>query len=251
MDHCPGYGSAALYIALAALAAGIDCSAMRRSDPVKILEVMGRNAGWLAAASLLARQTPDDAPHLVFLPERPRPTKQMLEEIRAAYERRGWVVVVLSENQRDDAGAPLAGATPVYTDPHGHPYFDSPGTYLARLVQAELGLRARAERPASLQRTTVVDRSWRDVEEARAAGAVAWDLAAAGHSDVMVTIEREPGADYAVRYGIASLVEIAHRERRLPDSFIAASGTDVTDDFIAYARPLIGDPLPPVARLLG
>jgi 6-phosphofructokinase 1 len=251
MDHCPGYGSAARYIATAAREAGIDCAAMRRTDPVKILEVMGRNAGWLAAAGALAREKPEDAPHLIFLPERPRSLTRMLEEIRAAHERLGWVVVVLSENQGDDQGRPLAGEKPVYTDPHGHPYYESPGAYLARVVQSQLGLRARAERPGSLQRTAFAAMSATDVDEARRAGAAAWDLAAARQSDVMVSIERAPGPDYAVRFGSIPLVEIAHQERRMPDGFIAASGTDVSDAFLAYARPLIGGPLPPAARLLG
>jgi 6-phosphofructokinase 1 len=250
MDHCPGYGSAARSIAVAALETGLDTSAMRRSDPVKILEVMGRNAGWLAASAALAREAPEDAPHLIFLPERPRSLDRMLEEIRGAYERRGWVVIVLSENQRDDQGRPLAGETPVYTDPHGHPYHESPGVHLARVVQGQLGLRARAERPGSLQRTAIATMSTTDVDEARQAGAAAWDLAAAGESDVMVRIERAPGEDYAVRFGTIPLAEVAHQERHLPDAFIAASGTDVTDAFLAYARPLIGGPLPPAARLL-
>ncbi len=249
MDHCPGYGSAARFIAIAAREASIDCAAMQRTDPVKILEVMGRNAGWLAAAAAVGRDAAGGAPHLIFLPERPRPVPQMLEEIRAEHARTGWVVVVLSENQRDDQGHPLAGETPVYVDPHGHPYFDSPGGHLARLVQAELGLRARAERPGSLQRTAFTMLSDTDVSEARQAGATAHALAGGGASDVMVAIQRVPGRAYAVRFGALPLEEIAHQERRLPDEFIAPSGTDVTDAFLAYARPLIGAPLPEAIRL--
>ncbi len=250
MDHCPGYGSAARFIAIAAQEAAIDCAAMRRTDPVKILEVMGRNAGWLAAAAALGRERPGDAPHLIFLPERPRSVAQMLEEIHAAYTRHGWAVVVLSENQRDDRARPLAGDEPVYVDPHGHPYFDSPGAHLARLVQGELGVRARTERPGSLQRTAFTALSDVDLAEARQAGAAAWEFARDGASDVMVAIEREEGASYATRFGTIPLAEIAHRERRLPDDFIAASGTDVTEAFLAYARPLIGGSLPTAVRLL-
>ncbi len=250
MDHCPGYGSAARYIAIAAREAAIDCAAMRRTDPIKILEVMGRNAGWLAAAAALGREIPSDAPHLIFLPERPRPVAQMLDEIRAAHARRKWVVVVLSENQRDDRGRPLAGDKPVYVDPHGHSYYDSPGAHLARLVQTELGLRARAERPGGLQRTAFTALSDVDVAEARRCGAMAWELARDGASDVMVAIQRATGGTYAVQLGTIPLVEVAHQERRLSDDFIAATGTDVSDAFLAYARPLIGGPLPEAVRLL-
>lgn len=250
MDHSPGYGSAARYVALAAREAGLDCAAMRRTDPVKILEVMGRNAGWLAAAAALARTAPDDPPQLIFLPERPRPVSQMLEEIHAVQQRHGWAVVVLSENQRDDQGQPLAGAPPIYVDPHGHPYYESPGGYLARLVQDRLGLRVRLERPGSLQRTSSTTISSTDAEEARHVGAMAWKLADSGASDVMVTIERVAGSRYAVRFGAIALSRIAHQERRMPDEFIAASGTDVTDAFLAYARPLIGGPLPSVVQFL-
>jgi ATP-dependent phosphofructokinase / diphosphate-dependent phosphofructokinase len=249
MDHCPGYGSAARYIAIAAREAGLDAAGVRRSDPVKILEVMGRDAGWLAAAAALARETADDPPHLIFLPERPRPVEQMLEEVAVAHRQRGFVVVVLCENQLDDRGQPLAGETPVYTDPHGHSYYESPGAHLARLVQAKLGLRARALQPGALQRTSFAAISPVDAAEARGAGAAAWELVASGRGGSMVTIERESGPDYAVRFGAIPLGKVAHQERRLPDEFITASGTDVTEAFIAYARPLIGGPLPAAFRL--
>ena len=248
MDHCPGYGSAARYLALAVREAGIDTAAMRRTDPVKIVEVMGRNAGWLAAAAALGRERPTDAPQLIFLPERPRPLGQMLEEIHAAYQAEGWVVVAISENQRDDAGQPLGGAVPVYTDPHGHPYYESPGAALARAVQSTLGLRARYERPGSLQRTSAAALSDTDLDEAQQVGAEAVRRGLDGASDVMVAIQRKDGPGYATSLDIVPLEQVAHQERRLPDAFMAPSGTDVTEAFLDYARPLIGGPLPPYWR---
>lgn len=245
MDHCPGYGSAARYLALAAREAGIDTAAMRHTDPVKIIEVMGRNAGWLAAATALGRERPGDAPQVIFLPERPRPLAQMLEEIRAAREAHGWAIVVISENQRDDVGRPLGGTTPVYTDPHGHPYYESPGAYLARTLQAELGLRARYERPGSLQRTAAAMLSETDVAEAHRVGAEAVRRCLAGESDVMVAMQRAAGPGYVITLAAIPLEEIAHQERCLPDAFIAPTGTDVTEAFLGYAGPLIGSPLPP------
>ncbi len=250
MDHAPGYGSAARYIALAAREAALDTSAMRRTDPVKIVELMGRNAGWLAAAGSLARDKPNDAPQLIFFPERPRSMDQMLEEIRAAHAAHGWAIVMISENQMNDKGSPLGGDEPLYIDPHGHAYYESAGTALARTSQARLGIRTRYERPGSLQRTSFLTLSDVDVDEAESAGAEAARLALAGASDVMVAIQRAATADYHVHYTAVPLETIAHRERTMPDEFIASSGTDVTDAFVRYARPLIGGSLPPTCDLL-
>jgi ATP-dependent phosphofructokinase / diphosphate-dependent phosphofructokinase len=244
MDHCPGYGSAARYLAIAAREAGLDTSAMRRSDPIKIIEVMGRNAGWLAAATALGRGQVGDAPQVVFLPERPRSLSQMIGEIEAAYREHTWVVAVICENQRDEAGNPLAGGAAVHTDPHGHTYFESPGLHLARSTEAALGVRARYERPGSLQRTAILAMSATDVAEAREAGADAVRRVLRGESDIMVAIRRSDSVAYQVTYDAVPLAGVAHQERRLPDAFIAPSGIDVTDAFMAYARPLIGGPIP-------
>lgn len=250
MDHCPGYGSAARYIALATREAALDTAAMRRTDPIKVVEVMGRNAGWLAAAAALGRTHPTGGPQIIFFPERPRSLAQMLAEIRQAYDRDGWAVIVICENQRDDAGRPLGSDVPVYVDPHGHPYFEGAGAHLARVTQAELGLRTRYDRPGSLQRSSASALSSVDLDEARAAGAEAVRLALAGESDVMVAIQRSPGASYTALFTAVRLDDVAHHERKMPDDFIAPSGTDVTPAFHEYARPLLGDPLPPVVQFL-
>jgi ATP-dependent phosphofructokinase / diphosphate-dependent phosphofructokinase len=249
MDHCPGYGSAARFVALAAREAALDTAAMRKTDPVKIVEVMGRNAGWLAAASALGRNEMIEAPHLIFLPERPRAVEQMLEEIRSAQAAHGWALVAISENQRDDRGKAIGGGESLYVDPHGHAYYESAGAALARMSQERLGIRTRYERPGSHQRTSALTISEVDLDEAEAAGAEAVRRALGGESDVMVAIQRADGPDYAPRYTTIPLESVAHQERLLPDAFIASSGTDVTDAFLAYARPLIGGPLPPIHRL--
>jgi ATP-dependent phosphofructokinase / diphosphate-dependent phosphofructokinase len=248
MDHCPGYGSAARFIALAAREAALDTVAMRKTDPVKIVEVMGRNAGWLAAASALGRDETIEAPHLIFLPERPRAVEQMLEEIRSAQAVHGWALVVISENQRDDRGRPIGGGEPLYVDPHGHAYYESAGAALARMSQERLGIRTRYERPGSLQRTSALTLSDLDLDEAEAAGAEAVRRALAGESDVMIAIQRADGPDYAPRYTTVPLESVAHQERLLSEAFIAPSGIDVTDAFLAYACPLIGAPLPAFHR---
>jgi 6-phosphofructokinase 1 len=249
MDHCPGYGSAARYLAMAMREAGLDTAAMQRTDPVKVIEVAGRNAGWLAAAGALGRMATTDAPQVVFLPERPRSLRQMVEEIGQAVERNGWVVVSISENQPDAEGRPLSGEKPVYVDPHGHPYFESPGLHLARAVQANLGLRARYERPGSLQRTSAWALSKIDLKEAGLAGADAVQRALDGESDVMVAIQRVSDSPYRARYDAIPLPAVAAQERLMPNEYIAESGIDITDAFLAYGRPLIGGPLPPGLRI--
>jgi 6-phosphofructokinase 1 len=249
MDHTPGYGSAARAVALFVRGTALDTSSMRRTDPVKIVEVAGRNSGWLAAGATLGRQHPEDAPQVVFLPERPRSLDHMVDEIKAALDRAGHAVVVICENQHDQSGAPLAGSEAVRTDPYGHAYHESPGQALIGAVRERLGVVARYERPGSMLRSLSGAQSKTDLEEAEGAGVEAAWLALAGASDIMVAIQREPSVEYRVRFDTVSLTSVAGQERLLPDAFIAASGTDVTPAFLDYARPLIGSPLPAILRL--
>jgi 6-phosphofructokinase 1 len=245
--------------------AALDTWAMQRTDPVKIIEVMGRNAGWLAAAAALGREDADDPPHLIFLPERPRSLDRMLQEIQQIHARVGWVVVVICENQRDDHGHPLGGGDPLYVDPHGHPYYETAGAALARLAQERLGIRTRYERPGSLQRSSASMLSEVDVDEAEGVGATAVDIrfaspphpfpiAGEGTSAEAERFGAFPNKDsasldlYTTQLTMVPLELIAHRERTLPDELIASSGTDVTPAFLIYARPLIGGPLPPFER---
>lgn len=244
MDHVPGYGSAARTLAIAVRGSGADTAAMRHSDPVKVIEVPGRSSGWLAAAGALARAAASDAPHVLFFPERPRPLLQMVQEVKVPLDARGFAVVVISENQPDEGGQPLAGGDAVAVDPYGHAYFESPGLALVRAVRRELGVSARYERPSSILRSFSGAQSNTDLDEARAVGTEAVLRALRGESDVMVAIEREEGTGYRVRYGAVPLGAVASQERRLPDEFISANGIDITEAFLHYAHPLIGFPLP-------
>ena len=173
----------------------------------------------------------------------------MVEEIAVAHRSNGWAVVVVCESQRDEAGRPMAGGDPVHIDAHGHAYYQSAGAYLAREVQSELGLRARYERPGSLQRAAAWAISETDAAEANAAGAEAVRLALADESDVMVAIHRGTSESYSAMLGTVALSDVAHRERSLPDDFIGESEIDVAPSFLNYAQPLIGGPLPPLFRL--
>ena len=249
-DHCPGYGSAARFVAQATAEAGLDTQAMRRTDPIKLIEVMGRHAGWLAAAAWLGKRDERSGPHLVYLPERPVPAEGILADVEAVYGRLGHCVVALSENQPGPGGAVLgASGEPRWIDDFGHAYYDSPAQYLARELRRQIGVRTRVDKPGTLQRSSAAHLSTTDLAEAEMAGRAAVGLALAGASDLMVTLVREPGEPYRCSTGTAPLAEVANRQRTIPAEFIGSDGHSLTAAFEAYARPLIGDPLPNYAAL--
>jgi 6-phosphofructokinase len=249
-DHCPGYGSAARFVAQTTIEAGLDTETMRRTDPIKLIEVMGRHAGWLAAAGSLGRRGPDRAPHLVYLPERPRSEETMLAEVEAVYRRLGYCVVVLCENQPDDSGAVLgSGGEALWTDSFGHAYYDSPAQHLARRLRQHIGVRTRIDKPGTIQRMSIAHQSSSDRQEAELAGERAVAAALSGQSDLMVTLTREGDEPYACGTATAPLADIANLQRLLPDEFIAADGHSLTAAFSQYALPLLGEPLPEYASL--
>ena len=249
-DHCPGYPSIARFVAVATQDSGKDTEAQAGIYPVKLIEVMGRNAGWVAAASWLGKRAEEDAPHLVYLPERPvASVAQVLQEVQAAHARHGQVVMVLPETMKDAQGRPIGGEEPVWVDSFGHRYFASPAERLTRLIGSELGLRARYDRPGTIQRMSMALASPVDLAEAEAVGREATRLALAGQSDRMVTLTRRSDEPYAFGLDSVELSAIANTERHLPDEFIGADGRSLTSAFGDYARPLLGGPLPEYARL--
>lgn len=244
-DHTPGYPSVARAVARMARETAYDTEALPLF-PVKLLEVMGRDAGWVAAATALAREGPDDAPHLIYLPERPPTATQILDEIAAVVRRVGWCVAVVPETLRDPNGAPIGGLG-TYIDPFGHAYAASPVAALAAALERERGLRARFDKPGTLARMMP---AVLDLDEAEACGREAVRRVIGGESDRMVTIERISDEPYAVRFGVTPLGGIANAVRTVPDNFIAPNGRGVTDAFRRYALPLLGpEPFPPFGRL--
>ena len=244
MDHCPGYGSIARYLAIATQDSGIDTEAARRVQPVKIIEVMGRNAGWVAAAAALGKVNEEDAPHLIYTPERRLNPADFLKDVKRVNDLYGRCVIIIGETVKDAEGQPLgAQGEPYFVDSFGHRYFHGPASYLMSLVMRELGLTARYDKPGTLQRMSMLCISEVDLEEAWLAGAEAMRRALAGETDKMVTLLREsgPNGEYLCRTGVTSLERIANFERTMPGGYLNAEGNFVTPAFLDYLRPLVGD----------
>ena len=248
-DHTPGYGSAARFIALAAMGAGRDAEAMGREAPVTLVEVMGRDAGWLAASAALARREPRDAPHVICVPEVPVNEERFLARMEEAYRRFGFAVAVVSENARGTEGVLGGQREPWYVDDFGHPYFDGPARYLAGLLGHHLGVRARYEKPGTIQRSLSACVSQADAREAEMAGRAAVRAALEGHSDRIVTLVRDPQRAYACTTGLAPLEQVAGRVRTMTGQYLDPETGSVTQDFLDYVRPLVGAPLPRFGRL--
>jgi len=250
-DHCPGYGSIARYVAIATMDSAKDTESMPTMYPVKIIEVMGRDAGWVAAASALGKRTAEDAPHLVYVPERPLSPEQFVRDVQRVHGEVGHVVAVVTETMRDEHGEPFADPrSSAGTDAFGHPLLRGAAETMVRLVQDELGLRARYDKPGGLQRMAMWCVSPVDLAEAAECGRAAVRLALDGATDRMVTLVREGDEPYRWSTSSAPLALIANRQKLLPDEFLTGDGRAVTDSFRRYAVPLLGpDPLPEYARL--
>jgi 6-phosphofructokinase 1 len=203
---------------------------------------MGRNAGWLTAATALGRRDPGDSPHLIYVPERPVEDESLVQDVARVVEEREHCVIALSEGAVLDTGQDEV-------DAFGHQMKGGAADYVAALLGARLGLKVRMDKPNYLQRSFSSTMSEVDADEAYRVGRAAVRLALGGKSDVMVTLERKPGDVYRAETGSEPLDKIANAEKLLPDEYIAAEGNDVTDAFVDYALPLIGGPLPPVGRL--
>ena len=248
-DHTPGYGSAARFVALAAMGAGRDAETMGPAAPITIIEVMGRDAGWLAASAALAKREERDAPHLIAVPEVAIDVDRFLGGIEDAYRRYGVAVAVVAENARGPDGPLGSQPAPSRVDDFGHAYYEGPARYLAALAEKRLGVRVRAEKPGTIQRSMASCVSSTDAAEAEMAGRAAVRYALEGATDRMVTLVRGDGDAYSCTTGLAPLAEVAGRVRTMPPSYLDPGNHAVTDEFLRYARPLVGAPLPRFERL--
>ena len=244
MDHTPGYGSCARYVAIATQDSGFDTRAMRLTHPIKIVELLGRSAGWVAAAAALGKRDESDPPHLIYTPERRLSAAQFVKDVDETYKKYGYCVIVIGENIPDENGKPLGEAVDEKPDAFGHVARTGLSAYLSGLITHELHLSVRVDRPNTLQRATIIAQSDADREEAYGAGRAAVRLALDGKTGRMVTLERAAGSEYAISFGDADLEEVANAEKTLPEEYYTPSGNFVTQAFVDYARPLIGAALP-------
>ena len=248
-DHCPGYGSVARFVAVTTQEAGLDTRAMRHVDPVKIIEVMGRNSGWIVAASELLKKKELDPPHLLLFPEVPFDQNQFLSNVENILTRVSYCIVVISETIRDEAGNRVgARKDGVMKDPFGHPYVEGASTNLCRLVEEKFKIRARFDKPGTIQRMSIPYASEVDQVEAYQAGVHAVKWAVQGKSQVMVGFSRAKG-NYKISYVPVPLEKIPGRERYIPASFFNATKTGMSAAFHRYALPLIGKKLPDFSGL--
>jgi 6-phosphofructokinase len=234
-DHSPGYASAARFFASAARDIGADNRALR--NQVQFVEVLGRHAGWIAAATSLVRRAEDDAPHLIYVPERRLELDRLFADVTRVYDRLKRCVVVVCEGQLDERGEPFGADVRMSSS---GPLATNLGHRLANLVTDRIGLKARSEKPGLFGRSSLALRSARDWDEARLCGQAAVRAAIAGETDVMIGLERVTGHEYGVSTTRVPLERVAGVEHLFPLEWIGADGHSIAPAFVPYAAPLVG-----------
>ena len=244
-DCCPGFGSAAKYIATSTMEASLDVQSMSEtSTKVFILEVMGRHAGWMAASSALARTSNEDAPHIILLPEVTFNQKDFLALVKQVVAKRGYCVVVVSEGVKNSKGKFLAESD--RRDAFGHSQLGGIAPFISELINNKLKIKNHWAVADYLQRSARHIASKVDLEQAEAVGSFAIKYALAGMNGVMPIIVRNKGSKYKWSIEAAPLSKIANLEKKLPKSFISKNGMNVTQKAIDYLMPFIqGESHPP------
>jgi ATP-dependent phosphofructokinase / diphosphate-dependent phosphofructokinase len=238
-DCCPGFGSAAKYIAVSTREAALDVASMARtSTKVFVLEVMGRHAGWMAAAGGLAGEKAGDAPHVILFPEITFVREQFLAKVKSSVEKHGYCVVVVSEGVRGPDGKFLAEAGT--KDAFGHAQLGGVGPVVAQMTQEAFGYKFHWAVADYLQRSARHIASKVDVEQAYAVGKAAVELALKGKNAVMPVIVRKSSKPYRWSIGEAPLSAVANQEKKLPRNFITSDGFGITAACRNYLLPLIG-----------
>jgi 6-phosphofructokinase 1 len=247
-DQCPGFASVAKYIAVSTLEAALDVKSMARtSTKVFVLEVMGRHAGWIAAAGGLAGRSPGDAPHIILFPEIPFERPRFLERVKQCVTDYGYCVVVVSEGARYADGKFLAEAGT--KDAFGHTQLGGVGPLVADMVRADLGFKYHWAVADYLQRSARHIASKVDVEQAYAVGKAAVELAIKGHSAIMPMIKRKSSKPYRWTIDYVPLAKVANVERHVPREYITLDGFGITAACRNYLEPLIaGEDYPPYRR---
>lgn len=237
IDHSPGFGSAAKYIALAVKNVAYDTS-IYSIKSVHIIEAMGRNAGWLTAASALARDGDSVAPHLIYLPEIPFSVNKFVEDVKGKLNEFNSVIVVVSEGIKDENGNYIS-ARGDNVDKFGHVMLSGTGAYLKSVVEEKIGCKVRALEPSVLQRSAGHTASMTDITEAYNLGVVAVKAALDGKTGVFSTLRRISDLPYTVDYYTEQVSVVANNEKLVPRSWINEQGNDVTQKMIEYLSPLV------------
>ena len=239
-DHCPGYGSVIKHVSTLVLEMACDHESMGQGDLVSILEVMGRNAGWIAAGASLAkrRDKPNDPPHLIYLPEVAFSTERFLADVQRVLSRERYCMIVVGEGLVDEAGN-YVHTSSAASDAFGHTQLGGAGEFLRELVETLLGLKARTAKLGISQRSAATHASQADGDEAYLAGRAAVRAAIAGITDKMVTLVRGESDHYDCHTGLADLSEVANAVKPLPTDWINEDGTSMSYQFVKYALPLI------------
>lgn len=243
-DHTPGFGSAAKYVASTVREIAIDASVYDNKQSVTIVEIMGRHAGWLTAASALARKFENDNPVLIYLPEVAFDQDAFIEKIKSSLETTSNLVVCISEGIHTANGTFICElGSEVGVDTFGHKMLTGSGKYLENLVKERLGVKVRSVELNVSQRCSSAMLSKTDQKEAIASGSFGVTAAIKGETGKMVAFKRQPpltlDADYVLNYATEDVNEICNKEKTVPLEWISEDGSDVTEAFLAYARPLV------------
>ncbi len=237
IDHSPGYASAARYLAESVKEAVFDVKGL--AIHVVVIEAFGRNAGWITAASALARQEAGDGPDLILLPENAFDEEDFLVRVKELYERKGGVVVVASEGLRYADGTPI---TPPIFQTGRSVYFGDVSSHLAMLITKKLGIKARSEKPGILGRSSMLLRSEIDIQEAILVGREAVKAAVAGETGKMTGIRRVSSEPYQMESFLVPIEEVMLEEKKMPPHYY--SRYDVAPEFVEWLKPLMGGELP-------
>lgn len=239
-DHTPGFGSAAKYVASTVREIAVDASVYDNKKSVTIVEIMGRHAGWLTAASALARKFEGDNPVLIYLPETAFSTDRFLQQVEEGLKATPNLVVCISEGINDGKGTFICElASDVGVDTFGHKMLTGSGKYLENLVKEKLGVKVRSIELNVCQRCSSAMLSGTDHKEAIASGAFGVKCALEGETGKMIAFRRREDSAYAVDYVCEDVNLICNEEKTVPEQWITKDGSDVSEEFLAYALPLI------------
>ena len=237
IDHSPGFASAAKYVALAVRNVTYD-TAIYSIKSVHIIEAMGRDAGWLAASSVLARDSKNVAPHLIYVPEVAFSVDKFVSDVKAKLEEYNSVIVVVSEGIRDENGEYISAKSDKL-DKFGHAMLSGTGAYLKEVVEEQIGCKVRSLELSVLQRSAGHTASLTDITEAENLGMVAVKAAVAGKSGEFSTLRRISNNPYSVEYYTERVGVVANAEKTIPRNWLNAEGNDVTPEMVEYLKPLV------------